>query len=173
MYIKVGYDQTKLKLYTDLSDDLYQSKLELVHSRFSTNTFPSWKRAHPNRMLMHNGEINTIKGNVNWMRARQHKLIETLFGEDQHKVFQIVDEDGSDSAIVDNALEFLSLAMEPEKAAMLLIPEPWLYNESNDANVRRFRFHWLFNGRWDFGLSYLFALLSKHRNTIITIVRLK
>ncbi len=89
-------------------------------------------------MLMHNGEINTIKGNVNWMRARQHKLIETLFGEDQHKVFQIVDEDGSDSAIVDNALEFLSLAMEPEKAAMLLIPEPWLYNEANDANVRAF-----------------------------------
>ncbi|HDZ6096592.1 TPA: glutamate synthase subunit alpha [Staphylococcus aureus] len=130
-------DQIK-KLYTDLSDDLYQSKLGLVHSRFSTNTFPSWKRAHPNRMLMHNGEINTIKGNVNWMRARQHKLIETLFGEDQHKVFQIVDEDGSDSAIVDNALEFLSLAMEPEKAAMLLIPEPWLYNEANDANVRAF-----------------------------------
>ncbi|HDL0588274.1 TPA: glutamate synthase large subunit [Staphylococcus aureus] len=130
-------DQIK-KFYTDLSDDLYQSKLGLVHSRFSTNTFPSWKRAHPNRMLMHNGEINTIKGNVNWMRARQHKLIETLFGEDQHKVFQIVDEDGSDSAIVDNALEFLSLAMEPEKAAMLLIPEPWLYNEANDANVRAF-----------------------------------
>ena len=139
LYIKVGYDQTKIKkFYTDLSDDLYQSKLGLVHSRFSTNTFPSWKRAHPNRMLMHNGEINTIKGNVNWMRARQHKLIETLFGEDQHKVFQIVDEDGSDSAIVDNALEFLSLAMEPEKAAMLLIPEPWLYNEANDANVRAF-----------------------------------
>lgn len=130
-------DQIK-KLYTDLSNELYQSKLGLVHSRFSTNTFPSWKRAHPNRMLMHNGEINTIKGNVNWMRARQRKLIETLFGDEKHKVFQIVDEDGSDSAIVDNALEFLSLAMEPEKAAMLLIPEPWLYNEANDENVRAF-----------------------------------
>lgn len=142
-------DQIK-KLYTDLSDDLYQSKLGLVHSRFSTNTFPSWKRAHPNRMLMHNGEINTIKGNVNWMRARQHKLIETLFGEDQHKVFQIVDEDGSDSAIVDNALEFLSLAMEPEKAAMLLIPEPWLYNEANDANVRAFyEFYSYLMDPWD------------------------
>lgn len=130
-------DQIKA-LYTDLSHLSYTSKLGLVHSRFSTNTFPSWKRAHPNRMLMHNGEINTIKGNVNWMRARQNKLIETLFGEDKHKVFQIVDEDGSDSAIVDNALEFLSLAMEPEKAAMLLIPEPWLYNKANDPHVRAF-----------------------------------
>ena len=66
-------------------------------------------------MLMHNGEINTIKGNVNWMRARQNKLVETLFGDEKDKVHFIVDEDGSDSAIVDNALEFLSLAMEPEK----------------------------------------------------------
>ena len=70
-----------------------------------------------NRMLMHNGEINTIKGNVNWMRARQHKLIETLFGEDQHKVFQIVDEDGSDSAIVDNALEVLIVSHGARKGS--------------------------------------------------------
>ena len=87
---------------------------------------------------MHNGEINTIKGNVNWMRARQRQLIQTLFGEEHTKIQNIVDEDGSDSAIVDNALEFLSLAMEPEEAAMLLIPEPWLYNKENDANVRAF-----------------------------------
>ena len=124
-------DQIK-ELYLDLQNETFQSKLGLVHSRFSTNTFPSWKRAHPNRMLMHNGEINTIKGNVNWMRARQNKLVETLFGDEKDKVHFIVDEDGSDSAIVDNALEFLSLAMEPEKAAMLLIPEPWLYNKAND-----------------------------------------
>ena len=110
-------DQIK-KLYLDLNHEDYQSKLGLVHSRFSTNTFPSWKRAHPNRLLMHNGEINTIKGNVNWMRARQRQLIQTLFGEEHTKIQNIVDEDGSDSAIVDNALEFLSLAMEPEKAAM-------------------------------------------------------
>lgn len=116
-------DQIK-KLYLDLNHEDYQSKLGLVHSRFSTNTFPSWKRAHPNRLLMHNGEINTIKGNVNWMRARQRQLIQTLFGEEHTKIQNIVDEDGSDSAIVDNALEFLSLAMEPEEAAMLLIPEP-------------------------------------------------
>ena len=130
-------DQIK-KLYLDLNHEDYQSKLGLVHSRFSTNTFPSWKRAHPNRLLMHNGEINTIKGNVNWMRARQRQLIQTLFGEEHSKIQNIVDEDGSDSAIVDNALEFLSLAMEPEEAAMLLIPEPWLYNKENDANVRAF-----------------------------------
>ncbi|MFY2827669.1 glutamate synthase large subunit [Staphylococcus arlettae] len=130
-------DQIK-RLYIDLTHESYISKLGLVHSRFSTNTFPSWKRAHPNRLLMHNGEINTIKGNVNWMRARQERLVDTVFGKDKHKIKTIVDEDGSDSAIVDNALEFLALAMEPEKAAMLLIPEPWLYNKTNDANVRAF-----------------------------------
>ncbi|MGW7850035.1 glutamate synthase large subunit [Staphylococcus xylosus] len=130
-------DQIKA-LYQDLNHETYVSKLGLVHSRFSTNTFPSWNRAHPNRLLMHNGEINTIKGNVNWMRARQNDLIATIFGDDKDKVKEIVDEDGSDSAIVDNALEFLSLAMEPERAAMLMIPEPWLYNKANDANVRSF-----------------------------------
>ena len=77
-------DQIK-ELYLDLQNETFQSKLGLVHSRFSTNTFPSWKRAHPNRMLMHNGEINTIKGNVNWMRARQNKLVETLFGDEKIK----------------------------------------------------------------------------------------
>lgn len=130
-------DQIK-KVYLDLQHEAYVSKFGSVHSRFSTNTFPSWERAHPNRLLMHNGEINTIQGNVNWMRARQRRLIETVFGHEASKVHRILDESGSDSAIVDNALEFLSLAMPPEQAAMLLIPEPWLYNESNDANVRAF-----------------------------------
>ena len=101
----VTFDRIKT-LYLDLNNEDYQSKLGLVHSRFSTNTFPSWKRAHPNRLLMHNGEINTIKGNVNWMRARQRQLINTLFGNESEKIQNIVDEDGSDSAIVDNALEF-------------------------------------------------------------------
>ncbi|SUM74368.1 glutamate synthase large subunit [Staphylococcus saccharolyticus] len=77
-------DQIK-GLYLDLQNENFQSKLGLIHSRFSTNTFPSWKRAHPNRMLMHNGEINTIKGNVNWMRARQSKLVETLFKDEKIK----------------------------------------------------------------------------------------
>ncbi|REH85780.1 glutamate synthase large subunit [Staphylococcus felis] len=125
-------------LYIDLQQEDYVSKFGSVHSRFSTNTFPSWERAHPNRLLMHNGEINTIQGNVNWMRARQKKLVETLFGDDAYKVHDIVNQSGSDSAIVDNALEFLSLAMPPEQAAMLLIPEPWLYNHSNHPDVRAF-----------------------------------
>ena len=80
----VTFDQIKT-LYLDLNNEDYQSKLGLVHSRFSTNTFPSWKRAHPNRLLMHNGEINTIKGNVNWMRARQRQLINALFGHESEK----------------------------------------------------------------------------------------
>lgn len=84
-------DQIK-SLYVDLQQPSYVSKFGSVHSRFSTNTFPSWERAHPNRLLMHNGEINTIQGNVNWMRARQRRLIETIFGEAQHKVHQILDE---------------------------------------------------------------------------------
>lgn len=131
-------DQIK-GLYEDLNHPDYESKLGLVHSRFSTNTFPSWKRAHPNRLLMHNGEINTIRGNVNWMRARQKRLVETIFDEnDRPKVHAVLDVDGSDSAIVDNALEFLSLAMEPEKAAMLLVPEPWQYSKANQSAVRAF-----------------------------------
>ena len=130
-------DQIK-GLYVDLLDDAYESKFGSVHSRFSTNTFPSWKRAHPNRLLMHNGEINTIKGNVNWMRARQDKLIETIFGDVKDKIGEVLDESGSDSSIVDNALEFLSLSIPPEQAAMLLIPEPWLYNETQDPKIRAF-----------------------------------
>ncbi|MGO3726859.1 MAG: glutamate synthase subunit alpha, partial [Staphylococcus carnosus] len=131
-------DQIK-SLFIDLNHPDYVSKLGLVHSRFSTNTFPSWKRAHPNRLLMHNGEINTIRGNINWMRARQKRLIQTLFDEsDQQKVHEILDVDGSDSSIVDNALEFLSLAMEPEKAAILLVPEPWQYSKANQSSVRAF-----------------------------------
>lgn len=130
-------DQIK-GLYVDLLDEAYESKFGSVHSRFSTNTFPSWKRAHPNRLLMHNGEINTIKGNVNWMRARQDKLIETIFGDVKDKIGEVLDEAGSDSSIVDNALEFLSLSIPPEQAAMLLIPEPWLYNETQDPKIRAF-----------------------------------
>ncbi|WP_312684526.1 glutamate synthase large subunit [Mammaliicoccus sciuri] len=130
-------DQIK-GLYIDLLDEDYVSKFGSVHSRFSTNTFPSWKRAHPNRLLMHNGEINTIKGNVNWMRARQDRLIETIFGDVKDKIGTVLDESGSDSSIVDNALEFLSLSIPPEQAAMLLIPEPWLYNETQDPKIRAF-----------------------------------
>lgn len=126
------------EFYTDLSDKRYTSKFGSVHSRFSTNTFPSWARAHPNRLLMHNGEINTIKGNVNWMKARTKELLTDTFGARGREIEDIVDESGSDSAIVDNVLEFLNLTMSPEQAAMILIPEPWKYQSYDNKAVRDF-----------------------------------
>ena len=95
--------------YQDLTDASMVSALALVHSRFSTNTFPTWPLAHPYRHICHNGEINTLKGNVNWMKARQGRLHSDLFGKDMEKVFPIVYEQQSDSACLDNALEFLLL----------------------------------------------------------------
>ena len=95
--------------YQDLKDASMASALALVHSRFSTNTFPTWPLAHPYRYICHNGEINTLKGNVNWMRARQGRLNSELFGKDLDKLFPIVYEHQSDSACLDNALEFLLL----------------------------------------------------------------
>jgi len=93
--------------YLDLSDLDYETALAMVHSRFSTNTFPSWERAHPNRFLVHNGEINTIRGNVNWMKARKRDIVSPLF-EDISKVCPVIDETGSDSSMFDNCLEFLT-----------------------------------------------------------------
>jgi glutamate synthase (ferredoxin) len=114
--------------YLDLSDLDFISALAMVHSRFSTNTFPSWERAHPNRYIVHNGEINTIRGNVNWMKARQ-KCIDSPLFEDLTKVYPIVDESGSDSAMFDNSLEFLHLTGRSlPHAVMMMIPEPWEKN---------------------------------------------
>lgn len=113
------------EFYLDLSDMDFETKMAMVHSRFSTNTFPSWERAHPNRYCIHNGEINTIRGNVNWMKARQKALFSEL-PEDMKDIYPIIDELGSDSSMFDNCLEFLHLTGRslPE-AMMLLIPEPW------------------------------------------------
>ena len=97
--------------FADLTDPRFDSAIALVHSRFSTNTFPAWKRAHPNRYLTHNGEINTIKGNVNAMKARQALFRSAAFGDDLARALPIIDEDGTDSAMFDNALEFLVLAL--------------------------------------------------------------
>ena len=98
----------------------------MVHSRFSTNTFPSWARAHPYRYLAHNGEINTLRGNVNWMTARESMFASELFGDDIKKLLPIIDERGSDSAMFDNALELLVLAGRSlPHAVMMMIPEPW------------------------------------------------
>ncbi|MFC2820216.1 MAG: glutamate synthase large subunit [Veillonella sp.] len=115
--------------YLDLSDLDFTSALAMVHSRFSTNTFPSWARAHPNRFLVHNGEINTIRGNVNWINAREGKAESPLF-PDIKKVFPVVDDSGSDSAMFDNTLEFLHMTGRSlPHAIMMMIPEPWERNK--------------------------------------------
>ena len=117
------------EFFLDLLDTDLESSFALVHSRFSTNTFPSWERAHPNRYMIHNGEINTLRGNVNKMRAREKNLETDIF--DLEKVFPIIDEDGSDSAMLDNALEFMYLTGKPiHEAMMMMIPEPWEKNHT-------------------------------------------
>jgi glutamate synthase (ferredoxin) len=124
--------------YIDLSDLDFVSALAMVHSRFSTNTFPSWERAHPNRYLVHNGEINTIRGNVNWMKARQKCMDSPLF-DDISKVYPIVDETGSDSSMFDNSLEFIYLSGRPlAHAVLMMIPEPWEKNDLISQEKRDF-----------------------------------
>jgi glutamate synthase (NADPH/NADH) large chain len=137
--------------YQDLHHPKFASALALVHQRFSTNTFPSWKLAHPYRMVAHNGEINTLRGNVNWMAARQASVSSPLFGDDISKLWPISHEGQSDTACFDNALEFLvrggySLA----HAAMMLIPEAWAGNPLMDARRRAFyEYHACLMEPWD------------------------
>ncbi len=127
------------QFYPDLSETDLVSAIALIHSRFSTNTFPSWERAHPNRYINHNGEINTIRGNVNWMLARETTLKSDLFGEDLQRILPIIDPDGSDSAMFDNALEFLTLAGRPlPLVMMMMIPEPWSKHETMGDEKRAF-----------------------------------
>lgn len=103
-----------------------ETAMALVHSRFSTNTFPSWERAHPYRYLMHNGEINTLRGNINWMRARQTMCGNSLWGSKIKDIMPIIDETGSDSGMFDNCLEFLVMSGRSlPHAVMMMIPEPW------------------------------------------------
>ncbi|MCO1600797.1 glutamate synthase large subunit [Desulfosporosinus nitroreducens] len=136
--------------YLDLSDLDFVSALAMVHSRFSTNTFPSWERAHPNRYIVHNGEINTIRGNVNWMKARQKCIASPLF-DDLSKVYPIVDESGSDSAMFDNSLEFLHLTGRSlPHSVMMMIPEPWEKNEQMSKEKKDFyQFHDFLMEPWD------------------------
>ncbi|MBA9027461.1 glutamate synthase large subunit [Peribacillus huizhouensis] len=137
--------------YLDLQNESFVSAFVLVHSRFSTNTFPSWERAHPNRYLIHNGEINTLQGNINWMKAREQKLVSKAFGDDLSKVLPIIDINGSDSSMLDNALEFLVLAgRKPAHAAMMLIPEPWTNNPHLSNEKRAFyEYHSCLMEPWD------------------------
>jgi len=137
--------------YRELSDPDTESALCLVHQRFSTNTFPSWQRAHPYRYIAHNGEINTLRGNVNWMEARQSLLKSELFGDDIKKLFPIIAPDGSDSANFDNAVELLFQAGRslPHVMAML-IPEAWAGNPHIDPEKRSFyEYHACLMEPWD------------------------
>src|SRR5690606_24388784 len=137
--------------YLDLHDERMDSALALVHQRFSTNTFPSWRLAHPFRMVCHNGEINTLRGNVNWMAARRHSMKSKLFGDDLEKLWPLIAEGQSDTASFDNALELLvqsgySLA----HAMMLLIPEAWAGNKLMDEERRAFyEYHAALMEPWD------------------------
>lgn len=137
--------------YLDLADPAYTSAYALVHSRFSTNTFPSWERAHPYRYLIHNGEINTQRGNLNWMKAREKRAESALFGQDLAKLLPVVDESGSDSATLDNALEFLvQTGRSLPHAAMMLIPEPWDKNKAMTDPKRAFyEYHSALMEPWD------------------------
>ena len=145
--------------YPDLSHPAMASALALVHSRFSTNTFPSWNRAHPYRYLAHNGEINTLRGNINWMHARQALFESDLFGEDIKKILPVVCPDGSDSAIFDNCLELLVLAGRSlPHAMMMMIPEPWTKHESMSAEKKAFfEYHSCLMEPWDGPASIAFT----------------
>ena len=119
------------RFYIDLNDAAVKTAVALVHSRYSTNTTPSWERAHPNRYIIHNGEINTLKGNVNWIRAREPNLYSPVLQHDLERVMPIINREGSDSAILDNVLEFLVMNGRPmSRAVSMLMPEPWDHNPS-------------------------------------------
>lgn len=136
--------------YTDLQDADYESALALVHSRFSTNTFPSWERAHPNRYMIHNGEINTIKGNVNWMLAREAACSGGPFA-DLSQIRPVIDLSGSDSSMLDNALEFLHLSGRSlVHSVMMMVPEPWSKDAGMEEGKRAFyEYHSCLMEPWD------------------------
>ena len=137
--------------YKDLLDPRFETALALVHQRFATNTFPSWRLAHPYRMVAHNGEINTLRGNVNWMAARQASVDSELFGNDISKLWPISYEGQSDTACFDNALEFLVRGgYSLTHAMMMLIPEAWAGNPLMDEERRRFyEYHASMMEPWD------------------------
>ena len=139
------------KFYLDLNDNRLESALALVHSRFSTNTFPSWERAHPYRMTIHNGEINTLRGNVNGMRAREASIKTDVFPTKVSELMPIIDEEGSDSAMFDNCLEFMYLAGRPlSEVMMMMIPEPWEKNPyMNDEKRAFYRYNSCLMEPWD------------------------
>ncbi len=151
-------DQVPL-FYADLRDKTFESHLAMVHSRFSTNTFPSWDRAQPNRFMSHNGEINTLLGNRNSMNARQGTLRSELFGEDLKKLFPIVEPDCSDSGTFDNVLEFLLMnGRKLQEAVLMMIPEAWQQHPTMDEAKRAFyEYHSCLMEPWDGPASIAFT----------------
>ncbi|MDD5351324.1 MAG: glutamate synthase subunit alpha, partial [Chthoniobacteraceae bacterium] len=145
--------------FLDLADPDMESALALVHSRFSTNTFPSWERSHPYRYIAHNGEINTLRGNINWMKARQSLFQSDLFGGDLQKALPVIDANGSDSAMFDNCLELLVLSGRSlPHAVMMMIPEPWTAHESmNDDTKAFYQYHACLMEPWDGPASIAFT----------------
>ena len=139
------------KYFPDLSDPAMETAIGLVHSRFSTNTFPSWDRAHPYRYIAHNGEINTLRGNINWMHAREALFDTDAFGDDVSQILPIVNPNGSDSAMFDNTLELLVLAGRPlAHSVMMMIPEPWSGDPHMDPARRAFyQYHACLMEPWD------------------------
>jgi len=137
--------------FPDLQDPLMETAIALVHSRFSTNTFPSWDRAHPYRYIAHNGEINTVRGNANWMHAREALFQSEAFGDDMEQILPIINPNGSDSAMFDNTLELLVLAGRTlPHAMMMMIPEPWSNHQTMDDAKRAFyQYHSSVMEPWD------------------------
>ncbi|MDY4902400.1 MAG: glutamate synthase large subunit [Treponema sp.] len=146
--------------YLDLESEEYASALAIVHSRFSTNTNPSWQRAHPNRFIAHNGEINTIRGNVDRMYAREETIASPKFtDEEMRKILPAVDNSGSDSAMLDNTLEFLTMnGMPLPLAVMVCIPEPWKHDDSMSSQKKDFYHYWAtMMEPWDGPAAILFS----------------
>ena len=145
--------------FADLQDTDYESAIAIVHSRFSTNTNPSWMRAHPYRFIVHNGEINTIRGNADKMLAREENMESEYFKYDMHKVLPIINEEGSDSAMLDNALEFMVMSgMELPLAVMVTIPAPWENDRYMDAELKDFyQYYATMMEPWDGPASILFT----------------
>ncbi|MGH9309091.1 MAG: glutamate synthase large subunit, partial [Vicinamibacterales bacterium] len=146
-------------MFPDLTDPALESALALVHQRFSTNTFPSWPLAHPYRYVAHNGEINTLRGNINWMHAREALLASEVLGDDLRKILPIVREGGSDSAIFDNVLELLLMAGRSlPHAILMMIPEPWQNNDTMNPELRAFyEYHASLMEPWDGPASIAFT----------------
>ena len=145
--------------FVDLQDTDVESALALVHQRFSTNTFPSWPLAHPYRFVAHNGEINTLRGNINWMKAREALMQSDLLGDDLKKILPIIREGGSDTAIFDNVLELLVMAGRSlPHAILMMIPEPWQQHESMSPSRRAFyEYHSSLMEPWDGPASIAFT----------------